>query len=50
LQQALETNSAVETIRELLMVQRGAVLRRLAGSGRGRVSNLTDSDRLDRER
>lgn len=49
-QKALGTKSADDTIREILKLQRGALIQRLAGSLRGRVSRFTEADRIDRDR
>lgn len=49
-QRALRTHSADETIREVLKLQRTAVIDRLAGSLRGRVTRFTEADRIDSDR
>jgi hypothetical protein len=46
-QRALGTTSVDETIREILKLQRAAVIERLSGSLRGRVSQFTEADRID---
>jgi hypothetical protein len=50
IQKALRTRTADETIREVLKLQRGAVIQRLSGSLRGRVSRFTEADRVDSDR
>ncbi len=49
-QKALDTKTADETIREILKMQRRAIIRRLAGSLRGRVRPFTEADRIDSDR
>ncbi len=49
-QKALKTRTADETIREVLRLQRRAVIRRLSGSLRGKVSPFTEADRIDSDR
>ncbi len=48
-QRALRTATADETIRTVLKMQRAAVIGRLAGSLRGRVTRFTEADRRDRD-
>lgn len=49
-QKALRTKTADETIREVLKLQRAAVIGRLSGSLRGRVRRFTEADRIDSDR
>ncbi len=49
-QRALQTETADETIREVLKLQRGAIIHRLSGSLRGKVSRFSEADRIDRDR
>ncbi len=49
-QRALRTKTADETIREILKLQRAAVIARLSGSLRGKVTRFTEADRLDSDR
>lgn len=49
-QKALRTRTADETIREVLKLQRGAIIRRLSGSLRGKVSRFSEADRIDSDR
>lgn len=49
-QHALQTATADETIRALLKMQRAAVIGRLSGSLRGRVTRFQEADRLDSDR
>jgi hypothetical protein len=47
LRQALQTQTADETIRKLIRERRSSALSRMYGSGKGRVSPFTEADRLD---
>ena len=49
-QRALRTKTADETIREVLKLQRAAVIARLSGSLRGKITRFTEVDRLDSDR
>jgi len=49
-QDSLGTKTADETIREILKLQRAVILKRLAGSLRGRVSRFSEADRFDSDR
>jgi hypothetical protein len=49
-QRALQTTTADETIRAVLKMQRAALIDRLSGSLRGRVSRFREADRLDSDR
>lgn len=49
-QRALRTATADETIRAVLKMQRAAVIGRLSGSLRGRVTRFGEADRLDSDR
>jgi hypothetical protein len=49
-QKALHTKTADETIREVLKLQRSAVIQRLSGSLRGRLSRFREADRVDSDR
>lgn len=49
-QRALHTKTADATIREVLKLQRGAIIRRMSGSLRGRVTPFGEADRIDGDR
>ncbi len=49
-QRALHTKTADATIREILKLQRGALIRSLSGSLKGRVTRFTEADRIDSDR
>ena len=49
-QRALQTATVDETIRAVLRLQRAAVIGRLSGSLRGRVTRFREADRLDSDR
>lgn len=49
-QRALQTATADETIRAVLKLQRAALIERLSGSLKGRVTRFREADRLDTDR
>jgi metal-dependent HD superfamily phosphatase/phosphodiesterase len=49
-QRVLQTATADETIRAVLKMQRAALIGRLSGSLKGRVTRFREADRLDTDR
>jgi hypothetical protein len=49
-QRALQTETADETIRAVLKMQRAALIDRLSGSLKGQVTPFREADRLDSDR
>ena len=49
-QRVLRTKTADETIREVLKLQRAAVIARLSGSLRGKITRFNEADRIDSDR
>lgn len=49
-QQALATSSMDQTIREILKLQRAAVISRMGGSMKGKLSPFSEEDRIDSDR